>query len=120
MAIYVGDKRYAPYIGDKRRRYMGGKSLPYDAEIEYLESTGTQYIDLGFKATREIDIEISINRSSNSIRWDCGAEDGWSSKIARFIIINNDQAYWRFYNGGNSIVQSQDAVGDIRIIGNKK
>lgn len=31
-----------------RRRYMGGGSaLPYDAEIEYLESTGTQYIDTG-------------------------------------------------------------------------
>jgi hypothetical protein len=30
-----------------RRRYMGGKALPYDAEIEYLESTGTQYIDTG-------------------------------------------------------------------------
>ena len=26
-------------------RIMGGKSLPYDAEIEYLRSTGTQYIN---------------------------------------------------------------------------
>ena len=32
-----------------RRRYMGGGSvLPYDAEIEYLESTGTQYINTGY------------------------------------------------------------------------
>lgn len=30
-----------------RRRMMMGKGLPYDAEIEYLESTGTQYIDTG-------------------------------------------------------------------------
>lgn len=29
-----------------RRRVMGGK-LPYDAEIEYLESSGTQWIDTG-------------------------------------------------------------------------
>ena len=27
MGIYVGNKRYAPYIGDKRRRYMGGGSV---------------------------------------------------------------------------------------------
>lgn len=55
MGIYVGDKRYAPYIGDKRRRYMGGgSSLPYDAEVEYLESTGTQYIDTGI-ACRSFD-----------------------------------------------------------------
>lgn len=31
-----------------RRRVMGGKNLPYDAEIEYLESSGTQYIDTDF------------------------------------------------------------------------
>jgi len=30
-----------------RRRVYGGKKLPYDAEIEYLESTGTQWIDTG-------------------------------------------------------------------------
>ena len=34
-------------IGLNRRRVMGGKKLPYDAEIEYLESTGTQWIDTG-------------------------------------------------------------------------
>lgn len=27
-----------------------GKGLPYDTEIEYLESTGTQYIDTGIKS----------------------------------------------------------------------
>ena len=29
---------------ERRRQMMMSKSLPYDAEIEYLESTGTQYI----------------------------------------------------------------------------
>ena len=33
-----------------RRRAMGGKRLPYDAEVEYLESTGTQWIDTQLKA----------------------------------------------------------------------
>ena len=32
-----------------RRRYMGGKALPYDAEVEYIEGTGTQYINTGIK-----------------------------------------------------------------------
>ena len=27
---------------------MGGKRLPYDSEVEYLESTGTQWIDTGY------------------------------------------------------------------------
>lgn len=30
-----------------RRRVMGGNPLPYDAVVEYLESTGTQWIDTG-------------------------------------------------------------------------
>ena len=35
MGIYVGNKRYAPYIGDKRRRYMGGKKiLPANSYIQ--------------------------------------------------------------------------------------
>lgn len=47
MGVYVGNKRYAPYVGSKRRKVMTEKALPYDAEIEYLESTGTQWIDTG-------------------------------------------------------------------------
>ena len=33
-----------------RTAAWSGKPLPYDAEVEYLESTGTQWIDTGFKA----------------------------------------------------------------------
>ena len=32
-----------------RNGFAVGKSLPYDAEVEYLESTGTQWIDTGVK-----------------------------------------------------------------------
>ncbi len=32
---------------NRRRVYGGSKKLPYDAEIEYLESSGNQYIDTG-------------------------------------------------------------------------
>ena len=35
-----------------RRRFCGGKALPYDAEIEYLEGTGAQWIDTGI-ATKD-------------------------------------------------------------------
>lgn len=30
-----------------RRRMMGGNPLPYDAAVEYIESTGSQYINTG-------------------------------------------------------------------------
>jgi hypothetical protein len=37
----------------------GGKRKPYDAEIEYLESTGTQYIDLGIIISPDVDFEFT-------------------------------------------------------------
>ena len=42
-----------------RRRYMGGgKGLPYDAEIEYLEADGTQWLSTGITAKNGIDVII--------------------------------------------------------------
>lgn len=46
-----------------RRRGMmqaqqGG--LPYDSKVEYLESTGTQWIDLGVKIDTEIDVSLTF------------------------------------------------------------
>lgn len=56
--------------GDVKRIAIGGvtvwtKPNPYDAEIEYLESTGTQYIDTGVLAdgsvlSAEIDVDCSL------------------------------------------------------------
>ena len=40
-----------------RRRVMGGESLPYDAEIEYLDSSGTQWVDTLITESQYIDIE---------------------------------------------------------------
>ena len=41
---------------------QGGGTLPYDAEIEYIESTGTQYIDTGITFAYGTDvIELSLN-----------------------------------------------------------
>lgn len=38
----------------------GGKRLPYDAEVEYLESTGTQWIDTGIVPTAQTNISIKF------------------------------------------------------------
>ena len=38
MGLYIGNTRYCPVIEK-------AETLPYDAEIEYIESTGTQYIN---------------------------------------------------------------------------
>ena len=54
-----------------RRRVCGGKKLPYDAEIEYLESTGNgnQFIDTGVGigySTNVLDIQAVFQHLSTS------------------------------------------------------
>lgn len=77
-------------------------SLPYDAQIEYLQGDGIAYLDLGFKATESIAFTIDFNRSSNNMRFDCGAEDGWDSKVVRLIIKENENGYYRYGNASVS------------------
>lgn len=43
-----------------RRRVYGGKKLPYDAKIEYLESGGTQWIDTEYRSNNVDSFEIII------------------------------------------------------------
>ena len=47
---------------------MAGKKLPYDNEVEYLESTGTQWIDTGltFDVSSVVDIAIGITPTATS------------------------------------------------------
>ena len=53
----------------------GGKRKPYDAEVEYLESTGTQYIDTGFlcSGADEVSITVFINSNDTGFWTYCGA-----------------------------------------------
>lgn len=49
-----------------RRRVLMADSLPYDAEIEYLRATGTQYIDTGIYGNADTKMEASFNCSQSS------------------------------------------------------
>ena len=40
-----------------RNALMTGKRLPYDAEVEYLESTGTQYINSGLTVSNALRVK---------------------------------------------------------------
>ena len=74
-----------------RRRYMGGKALPYDAEIEYLEFTGSQYINTGILPTTTTVVKT---RFMNLVA---------TGDLILGTKANNDQRDWRLFNYGNSI-----------------
>lgn len=47
-----------------RNALMTGRRLPYDAEVEYLESTGTQWIDTGIVAGDDTTFSVRFNCTS--------------------------------------------------------
>lgn len=60
--------------GDVRAVSIGGvevwRKLPYDAEVEYLESTGTQYIDTGVNGGSTVDVLLDFLRTTGAgIAW---------------------------------------------------
>ena len=80
-----------------RNALMAGKRLPYDAEVEYLESTGTQYIDTGISGA-EHDLIITAGVRINTFGEYTGAFGNYASEPAncyRLILANldNRQAY---------------------------
>ena len=47
-------------IAAAHQTMLAPPALPYDAEVEYLESTGTQYIDTGVVGSSAVDTEIVL------------------------------------------------------------
>ena len=87
--MYIGDKRYAPYVGSTRRKVITEKALPYDAEVEYLESTGTQWIDTGIKVAFPINVKMKFEYISGTGSAVCllGARYNatWSDKMVWWV-----------------------------------
>jgi len=78
MGAYLGDTEIGKmFLGSTEigQAYLGSTKvweskqlLPYDAEIEYLESSGTQYIDTGILPDKNtsIEIDLELNQIVNS------------------------------------------------------
>ena len=76
---------------------MGGAKLPYDAEVEYIESTGTQYIDTGVSGA-EHNLVITAGVRINTFSAYAGGFGNYVSEQTncfRLILTqgNNGQAY---------------------------
>ena len=99
--VYFNGVRLAPNVGYK----------PYDAEVEYLESTGTQYIDTGKRLSSDgfgYDAVLSFNSLANcqvfSGRVD--ANSGSALSLSLFVV----GGFWRFDYFGTSRPGPQVAI----------
>lgn len=74
----------------------GGASLPYDAEVEYLESTGTQWIDTGIVGVGGLSIELHftpVYPTVTSYQDYFGASDG--DNVKGYRCRNYGTTEWR-------------------------
>jgi hypothetical protein len=83
---------------------MGGRrvTLPYDAEVEYLESTGTQYIDTGInrRSALHFALPIVIARSVSENSMIIGAYKD-DSTVPKFQFFVRDTMKWGSINGAS-------------------
>ena len=78
--------------------------LPYDAEIEYLGSTGTQYIDTGLYGEMDLDFEITaqITRNNNYQNILGDRESSTSRRFSLMVDARNAPTVGGYFNSGNS------------------
>ena len=89
MGIYVGNKRYALFVGSTRRK-VAEKGLPYDAEIEYLETSGTQWINTNYYPNTNTVIETTVRFLDRNIGYLLGSNYSNSG--------GQDNFYFQLYN----------------------
>lgn len=80
-----------------RQSFLTGTKPPYDAEIEYLESTGTQYIDTGVTFTDfdscRISFKVSKTVNTNSCIMGAYYDDASAPKFQIFLDTANKVGY---------------------------
>jgi hypothetical protein len=94
----------------------GGKRKPYDAEIEYLESTGTQWIDTGVIATENTRVKATLmTLSTNNKNWFGGQINGVGASARGFCFnaFNSKKVEYVFGNSGWCKLDISDSVGRI-------
>ena len=103
---------------------MSGAKLPYDAEVEYLESTGTQYVDTGITgnpSTTRLDISVTTPSSITSAAFLCGARGVDSAHNVTGLILvylSGASSLWRldttgsFYGAGRPLSITCDTGTD--------
>lgn len=76
------------------------------SRLEYIESTGTQYIDTGIKPTSNVDVMVDFRLTATSSEWVCvfGGRD--ASANNNTLALWHDNSVFRFYRGLNNTQNS--------------
>jgi len=84
------------------RRGAPTPPLPYDAEVEYLQSQGSQWIDTGYYATGETKIEVIFAGLQTSNKAVFGASNGNSFSGGELALFWNGSLFDPVYPTGSN------------------
>lgn len=96
------------------------RGVPYDAEVEYLESTGTQWIDTGYVWSNpsNADVEIKLQYVNTT-----GRQAAFGSGDAFYFACNANRWEWRYgtYTGtvGTEIVNIKKGISNNSEVGTR-
>jgi len=88
---------------------MGGKRLPYDAEVEYLKGTGTQWIDTGVYGDENTVVQLSVQIGSytSNVLFGCYNANG---VLFNFFVR---AANWAYFQLKGSSLNTTSWGGDL-------
>lgn len=88
----------------------------YDTEIEYLESSGSQYIDTGVypDSTYTFDTDVTLLSSSNTVFWGCRSSGTYSSLNSQCYLNTNPPTFPYIYLYSTSTNTSVNWRTDFR------
>lgn len=104
MALYVGNTRYKVMVGNQKHDFV--VPLPYDAEVEYLESTGTQYIDTLLMFDSEYKVEVTAFLTPSVSEYDIIGNAVKDYAYAGKTVLGFYKNFIFFFNNPNTRVDS--------------
>ena len=80
----------------------GGADLPYARQVEYLESTGTQYVNTGICPDNNTTTELEFMLTGNIASYDCLAGCFSNPPYRRYVICTRSSSRSRYKKGSSS------------------
>lgn len=107
------------YLGSQRVALMQPR-LPYEyQEVEYIESTGTQYIDTGYLQKNKVTVDCKFYNSRPTKNYLYGSTQSSGAMMYNGLYYNDLLEYnWKevYYTASDYVIMTQRIVGDNTVV----
>ena len=94
----------------------GGGGLPYDAEVEYIQSSGTQYINTGIQGGSNAEYSLDFQIRSGYYRKYAQLCASTRTPAAPKIYCENENAWRAQYGGGSAYILNSNNQYDRHVV----